>query len=261
MSVVIPSSLQTVHATVTSTVLHDPTVATPAAPLIHQTKPLDLHAPVTPTKVRTPVPEVTVAAFELYTPSVDVPVSILAETAPTKSKSGPTPGSSSTKISTTEPVENGDSVPHIVAGLLSGSAVLMFIFGWALLAWLARRRRRGEDRKANESAPVDMEAVLEFKRQRAHDLGMKRWSRRNTRASMERFKELQANAAAKNAAKKADAIVEKVEGKVLVTGEEIQEPQVQYDRARRPSGLAMHPPTPVTAEFKDGRGKDVGRAI
>ena len=46
---------------------------------------------------------------------------------------------------------------------------------------------------------------------------------------------------------------------------EIQNPQVRHDRARRPSGLAMHPPTPAVSEQNpwgnEEEGKDLGRAV
>src|SRR5690242_9459443 len=102
-----------------------------------------------------------------------------------------------------------------------------------------------------------MEAVLEEKRKRAESLGMQRWSRPNYQQSLERFQAPQAKVTDDAAAKKEDPVVEVVEGTTF----EIQNPQVRPGRARRPSGLAMYPRTPVTSEFKENDETDVGRAM
>lgn len=77
--------------------------------------------------------------------------------------------------------------------------------------------------------------------QRARDLGRNRWSGRHTMASKERFEILKA----KMAAKKVEAVVEENEDR-CGEGSAVETLQVQYDRARRISGLAMHPPTPAS---------------
>ncbi|KAF1361571.1 hypothetical protein EJ07DRAFT_154340 [Lizonia empirigonia] len=73
-AVIIYSSERTVFGTLTSTVVQ--TVDASVAAMIHQTRPLDLHAPVIPTKIRTPVLEATTASFHLSTiiPNPSIPV-------------------------------------------------------------------------------------------------------------------------------------------------------------------------------------------
>jgi hypothetical protein len=250
---VIPPSSKPVHVTVTSTVLQDPATGTPLVSLIQQTKPLDFIAPVRPTKIVDPVPEMTVEAFEFYTPSVDASISSLAEATPKKSNSGPTPNVSQLDTPTTFASHNMGSR---ITGIVVGAVAFVLIIGLALAQWRARRSAA----KAKESAPVDMEAVLKQKRERAEYLGMQRRSRR-TRRSLERFQALRASVASREAAKTKGPVVDEVEGTTF----EIQDPQVWHDRARRPSGLAMHPSTPVVSEHNQVRkgegGENVGRAM
>lgn len=63
------------------------------------------------------------------------------------------------------------------------------------------------------------------------------------------------------AAKKEPPIIEEAED----TEFETENSQLQYDRARRPSGLAMHPLTSEASEHISRReehdGNDVGRAV
>ncbi|KAF3042302.1 hypothetical protein E8E11_006131 [Didymella keratinophila] len=129
---------------------------------IRQTKPLDFIAPLRPTKVVKSVPEMTVEAFELYTPSAEASISDLAETAPTKSNSGSTPDVPSTDASTASDSHNaGAKIAGTIIGIVFALLIIPLIFEY----WRARRRG-----KANESAPVDMEAVLEQKCERAQYL-------------------------------------------------------------------------------------------
>jgi hypothetical protein len=253
----LPSSAKTVYITITSTVLQDPAADASTASLIHQTKPLDFQAPVRPTKVHESVLEMGVAAFESYNPSVNPSVSALVEATPTKSSSGSTSGPSSSEKFSPESVRERDHVPQIVAGCIAGGVVLTFVILLLYLFWRRRRRADSAARKGEEPAPVDMETVLEEKRKRAEYLGMQRWSRRDTQASMDRYQALRAQLAAKSVAKKEEPVVEEAEGTTF----EIQKPQIRPSRARRPSGLAMHPPTPTDSEFMEGDGKDVGRAL
>lgn len=192
----------------------------------------------------------TVETFEFFTPSADASISVLAEATPTKSNSGPTPKSSPSDTPVTFASHNFGGK---IKGIVVGSIAFVFIVGLALACWRARRRTA----KANASAPVDMEAVLEEKRKRAESLGIQRWSWPNYQQSLERFQAPQAKVADNAATKKEDPIIEAAEGTIF----EIRNPQVRPDRARRPSGLAMHPPTPVTSEFKENDETDVGRPM
>ncbi|KAF1924928.1 uncharacterized protein M421DRAFT_8372 [Didymella exigua CBS 183.55] len=229
----------------TSTVPHDPAVDTATASLIYQTKPLGFVAPVRPTKILTPVPKITVAAFELHTPPAGLAVSNIAEPLPAKSNSSPTPNPSSTDASTTFASDNFSTK---ITGIVVGAVVLVLLVGLALACWRARRSKVQD----SESAPADVAAVLDAKRQRAEYLGVQRWSRCDIQANMHRFQAVRASMAARGAAKEGGVV--EAEGEVF----EMQEPLVQ---SRRPSGLAMHPPTPVMSEYKKGDGKDGGRAL
>lgn len=160
---------ETIHITFISTVLQAPATDTPIVTLIQQTKPLDFIAPVHPTKIIKSVPEMTVKAFEFYTPSADASISVLQEAAPTKSNSGTTLDTSPSDAPTTFASHNFGAK---ITGILVGAVAFVFILGLALAYWRAYRRTV----KANESAPVDTEAVLKEKRERAEYLGMQRWS-------------------------------------------------------------------------------------
>ncbi|KAF3041961.1 hypothetical protein E8E12_009061 [Didymella heteroderae] len=241
------SSVKTVHTTVTSIVLEDPAAGFSTAWLIHQTKPLDFVAPLRPTKISNPAPEMTVAAFEFYTPTADASVADPADATPTKSKSGPTPAAYPSDTHTTFASNNFGAK---ITGIVVGSVVFVFLVGLALTYWRARHRTA----EANESVPVDMEAILEEKRKRAEYLGLQRWSSRSNPRSMDRFLELRAKMAANAAAKKGDTEVKGAEGTIL----EIQNPQVRHDQARRPSGLEMHPPARAAAECNDSYNECAG---
>jgi len=244
------SAAKTVHITVTSTVLQDPAAVTSVFSLIHQTKPLDFIALVRPTRIAKSAPEMTVQAFEFYTPSADTSISVLAEVTPTKSNSGPTPDVPSTDASTASDSHNAGAK---IAGIIIGIVFILLIIPLMFEYWRARRRG-----KAYESAPVDMEAVLKQKRERAKYLAKQRWSRQHIRQSLKRYQAVQAKLVA-DVVKDKDPVVE-----AESTTSEIQNPQVRHDRARRPSGLAMHPPTPVVSEHNlwcnEQDGEDVGRA-
>lgn len=243
---------KTVHIPVTSTVLQDPVANSPAISLTHQTKPLDFIAPVCPTKVVKSVPEMTLEVFKFYTPSVDASVSVLAEATPSKSNSGLPPDASSTDASTASFSYNAGAK---VAGTIIGIVFVMLVLPLVFRYWRARRRTT----KANEPAPVDMEAVLKEKRERAEHLAKQRWSHYHIGQSLDRYQAMQASLVA-DALKKKDPAVQTEDATF-----EIQNPQVRHDRARRPSALAMHPPTPVVSEHNprcnQEVSKDVGRAV
>lgn len=249
----LPPSAKPVHITVTSTVPQDPATDTPLVSLIQQTKPLDFIVPVRPTQIVDPVPEMTVEAFEFHTPSADASISFLAEATPKKSNSGPTPNVSQPDTPTTFASHN---LGAKITGIVVGAVALVLIIGLAVAYWRARRRAA----RASQSAPVDMEAVLKEKCERAEYLGLQRRSRR-TRRSLERLQSLRASLASRGTAKTKGPVVKAAEGTTF----EIQDPQVRHDRARRPSGLVMHPPTPVVSEHnpsrKEEEGNNAGRAM
>ena len=149
----IRSPVKTVHITVISTVLRDPAADTPATSLIHQTKPLDFIAPVRPTKIIRSVPEMTVEAFDFYTPSADASISILTEATPTKLNSGPTPDAASADASDASDSHNAGAK---IAGTFIGLFFVLIVVPLVFQYWRNRRRAA----KANQSAPVDMGAVL-----------------------------------------------------------------------------------------------------
>ncbi|KAF2622303.1 hypothetical protein BU25DRAFT_463050 [Macroventuria anomochaeta] len=226
------SATQTIHLTVTSTVLYTPAAHTPKASLF-----------------RTPVPEVTVASFDPYTPPADPVISVLAESTPIKSNSGPTPAPS---FSLTNAPASSSALSSAIAGVVLGSVAVVGIF--IVLALYLHRRRKASTHKDTEAAKL--EDRLNEKIARAQYLGQKRWSAHHTMARKGRFEKLRA----KMAAKKDEAIVEE-HGAAVVGEEAVEMPQVQYDQARRPSGLTMYPPTPKSAKSKEGVGADVGRVL
>ena len=228
-------SVQTIYVTVTSTSLHYRAANSSKASTIYQTKPLELYSALIPTKVRILVPEVTVASFNFYTSPADLSTPTFAEQISTKFKSGPTSNPSSPRTATS--VSSQALSSPAIAGVTLGSVALIGVL-IAIALYFYRHRNTKNHNEAEASNTGD---ILESKMQRARDLGRNRWSGRHTMASKERFEILKA----KMAAKKVEAVVEENEDR-CGEGSAVETLQVQYDRARRISGLAMHPPTPAS---------------
>ena len=129
--------------------------------------------------------------------------------------------------------------PSAIAGLSLGVVAFVSIAIGSVL-WLHRRR------KAKQStSDDDKEAAEQEQTTRARDLRQDRY--RNCCASghmqiKERFEEMKAKMTDKEG-----KICEEGKTCVIADGvifEVVEQPQVQYDRSRRPSGLVMHPTTP-----------------
>ena len=133
------SAVHTVHVTVDLTTIHRPAAHSSTASLIYQTQPLDLHPQILSKKICTPVSEVTVSSFDLYTPPANPPVSSPAG-------SGPTWLSSSLLVDNPGPSSQTLSPSAIVGITLSAVAFAVIFIG---LAFCLHRRR-----KAKKSAPV-----------------------------------------------------------------------------------------------------------
>ncbi|KAF9693328.1 hypothetical protein EKO04_008686 [Ascochyta lentis] len=251
------SAKKIVYVTVTSTILYTPTVDASKIPMIHQTQPLDLHASNIPSKIRASVPDVTVASFEFFTPPADVSVSMGGTVTPTKSNSGPTPDLSH---STVTPAPSPLALsPAAITGITIGFVAFIGIL--AALAVFFYRYRKAPKSKADVETPKPRE-TLEEKVERAREYQRKRWSAHETAMNQERFNKLKAKLAAqrKDIAKVDETfVIGDGEGDGNVEKKEVPL-KARLVAARRPSGLAMHPPSPVdSVEMADVDPK-AGRA-
>ncbi|KAJ8111866.1 hypothetical protein OPT61_g5634 [Boeremia exigua] len=210
----ITTTIRTIYVTVSSTVVHKPGRKVTKDSLIHQTKPLEFHAPATPTKPHPPIPELTVASFQIYS----APIKTLSTAVSTATTSNPALDTT-TKQTTKPPLFS----PAEIAGLTLG---LLAIIGLSIAAALFLHcRRAAKSRRDAES--LSSEEVLDAKIQRAQDLGRQRRSLRDT----------------------------------MMKARNLAPVQDSREVTRRPSGLFMHPPTPVVADFKIGEDGDIGRAV
>ncbi|KAH6629429.1 hypothetical protein C7974DRAFT_413228 [Boeremia exigua] len=216
-------SMPTISVTVTLTVIHTPDTNFSEASYLHLIRPSELDFSMITTRTHPTVPEVTVASFELYVSPVDP---------------------STVAVPTGSTIDNGSITsspalaPAAIVGIAIGTITITAAF-IVLSLYLYRRNHSAKYRSDTEA--MTSEAVLEAKLQRAQDLRIHRLSTHGKALSTQPLK---------MAAKKLACIVEK-ERMVRVTNDEgidnAGNVQAHFDRVRRPSGLAMHPPTPTMA--------------
>lgn len=267
-SSILTSTVRTVYVTDTSTILHTASAGISQALLIHQTQPLHLHASVPPTKIRTLVPEVAAISFSLYTLIADRPVSVLGEATLVKSNSGqtPTPAAllSETPISPSLTLSSS-----AIAGISLGAVALVGIFIGVALC-LHRRRNLKTSASSDNKEAAKQERITQARSLRQNTFRQDKFKHRcvsDIMQSKQRFENTKANMAAKNndkAPKKEEEAREEDETFVITDDgmfEMAEESHAEYDRSRRPSGLAMHPPTLKDLEAKTGDGMDVGQAM
>lgn len=246
------SAVKTIRVTF---IVHTPDPKISESSLIHQTEPLDLHAQRIPTTVESRPPDVTVASFPLYTP----PVGSVFSTIPILSTHKPTPSPSSFQENT---LNRSSAVsPAAIAGITLGAVTSLGIL--FALALCLHRCRIAKTRTNTKNMPA--EQAIDAKMQRARDLGMQRWSMQQALANKGRLQALNP--------KKVATVGEEVAGDerkdivLFVEDGDISAMQgtgampLYLDRARRPSGLAMHPPTPLVAQFEGSYRSEIGRAM
>lgn len=226
-SAVVLSKKQTTHITVTSTI-----VSIQTAILIQQTQPPDLRASAIPTYMRTPVLEITAASFDLNTAPPNAFMS-----ASTTSTPIPTTDLSFTVLGSQNPPViffSTSAIVGIVIGIITTFCVLIAL---AILLYRRRRYQKSQSRsllsktgkaKSEETMAEKMEHLRELRRQRI-------------------AKNVEAFDVLKNKNKQTGNDWDSEEGwledepeKVGVQSDESGLPS----RPHRPSGLAMHPPTP-----------------
>ncbi|KZM22703.1 hypothetical protein ST47_g6122 [Ascochyta rabiei] len=245
-----------VYVTAISNLLDISQAGASDALMIYQTQPLDLHDSIVPTKIRAPVPEITVTSLDIFTAPANADISIKANAKPTKSDSGPTRGSS---VLTPIPSPSTLSPAAITGIILSTVALAIALTALAIFLYLRRKSKKTE---ADMEAPKPEETLAE-KVARGREYQRKRWSARETAMNQERFNRLKAKLAARE-----NVVAEVDETFVIGDGEEDRDavkkeaPIVaRPGAARRPSGLAMHPPIPSDAVNMEDSDPKVGRAI
>lgn len=241
------------HDTVASTVLPNPTADVSVPALIHQTHAVDLHAPVKPNNIRTPVPEATVAVLNISTAVADRTPTV-SDPSSSPELSTPQNKADMTPIPSSKPLS-----PSAIGGIaIAITAFICLLIGLAYL--LSRRRQKKKallDAEAATPAAKIAEGLV-----RSRELRQKPWSTHDTELNKERFERLKDLMIANNLAaqaKKAAAAAETAQAKGSV--ETKTPPHVPRPQSfRRPSGLAMHPVIP--AEVAKMQGEDnIGRAV
>lgn len=255
-AIIVSSTERTAFGTLTSAVVR--TVDASVAAKIHQTWPLDLHAPMIPTKVRTPVLEATTASFHLSTIIPNPFVPVLGNPTFAKSNPGPTPSpmSSDPEIRDASPRTLS---PAAIAGVTLGLVAFLGIL--IALIFFLYRRRKAKKAQSDTEASKSKDTLAE-KMERSRERRRKRWAPQETAMNKERFEKLKELLAAKNreAAKNKASVVENLEGEEDTETKEVQQ-KTRPGAGRRPSGLAMHPPTPVSEASMDHGDVNIGRAV
>lgn len=217
---------KSVHVTMTSTIMQALHSDSSEVHSISPTLPHDAHAPILPSKTRKLVPDLTVASFELLNPTADPTISLFAAA---------TTSSSDSLVD-----DSASSLPSLsssaIAGISLGAVALVCIL--TALAVYSYRSRKAKNTQPDAEA-ADPQDFLDERVERARDFRRKRWSAQQTRGSRKRFDKLKAALAEK----KGEAIAEEVEAPAVADDQGMKTERMQHDRSRRPSGLAMHPPT------------------
>lgn len=202
---------------------------------------MDLHAPSIPTETQSVLPDITVASFDLHTPPVGPPISADV----TKSNFGPTQNHDAASLSGL----SSTSIAGIALGAVAFIGVLI------ALALFAHRHRRAK--KQTDTEILTSQEVLEAKMQRARDLGMQRRSVRMTMANKERLQTMKTN----NVAATELDVTEFTRKDVVADGVENDGTTENIDQRRRRSGLAMHPPSLLAAQFDANSSSEIGWAM